>query len=89
MNDQEQRRADLVKAARKAGLNEAAAGKVADKLVSATGGRDELLEIVQAFAADEPRDGEFGYCIYCSAHDAGEKHDADCVWVQAQKWENK
>jgi hypothetical protein len=51
--------------------------------------RDELLAIVQRFAGNEPRDGEFGYCIYCSAHDAGEKHDADCVWVQAQKWENK
>jgi hypothetical protein len=87
MNDQEQRRADLVKAARKAGLNEAAAGKVADKLVSATGGRDELLEIVQAFAADEPRD-ELGYCLYCTASRSDKPHDDDCIWWKSQKWKD-
>jgi hypothetical protein len=49
--------------------------------------RDNLLEIVQAFAADEPRD-ELGYCLYCTSSRSDKPHDDDCIWRKAQKWKD-
>lgn len=46
--------------------------------------RKQLREVLGEFIATEPRDGEIGYCVYCSAADEGIAHDADCPFVLAR-----
>lgn len=45
--------------------------------------RDRLLAVVEKFAAREPMDSVYGFCVYCEA-DVTARHEPDCPWLAAR-----